>query len=589
MCGIFGLTNLPKAELTKAHTALHTLAHRGPDGWSFQHPDNVYLGHRRLSIVDLSANGTQPMVAEGVYLTVNGEIYNFPTLRAELEQQHGIKFTSHSDSEVLLHGYRIWGLRTLLERVDGMFALVIYDSHTREVLLARDYAGIKPLYYSLINGQLTWASELKALVNFYGENNLNIDYTAVYDFLSYQYIPTPKSLYQQIFKLPAATALVYRLDDKTHTSFRYWELPVNRTEADPSKAAALVQEALSRAVQEQLMADVPLGTFLSGGVDSSIISYEAARQVPGPLTTCSISFADPSVDETAYALQVANSLRTRHVTAQMDQAKVNAQFDTLKTLFDEPFADSSAFPTLQVSALAKQHMTVVLTGDGGDELFGGYPHYKNYLMALTPWLGVLAPLRPLLSWAKQAKLGKLSELARKLEIFSIINPLERQLRYRGGLLKQDAFKREFRLAFGIPETYDELWHWRAHYRPALPWRSRAMYLDFHTVLVDGFLTKVDRASMAVAIETRVPFLAKLVIAAAWQVREEVLFQDGELKGLLKALYVGRLPQNCLYRTKQGFSVGKAKAGDTLHLGGKALPEVLLRRLFPALVPPKLRG
>jgi asparagine synthase (glutamine-hydrolysing) len=587
MCGIFGLTNLLKKQLKQAHAALHTLAHRGPDGWNHAYTDQVYLGHRRLSIVDLSANGTQPMVAEGVYLTVNGEIYNFPALRAELEQQHQIKFTSHSDSEVLLHGYRVWGWRELLTRVDGMFALAIYDSNTQTVLLARDHAGIKPLYYSLLNGQLGWASELKALMNFYGEENLQIDHTAVYDFLSYLCIPAPKSLYQGIYKLPPATALIYDLPTQTHTMHRYWELPVGRTLRNPATAAQLIQTSLTQAVKEQLMSDVPLGTFLSGGVDSSIITYEAAQLAKqsgnGPLTTCSIGFADRAVDETAFALQVAKQLGTKHVTAQMNQNLVTAQFDKLKTLFDEPFGDSSAFPTLQVSALAKQHMTVVLTGDGGDELFGGYVHYKKRYMALTPWLGFLAPLRPLLSWAKQANLGFVSKVARGLEIFSIVNPLERQIRLRGGVLKTDALKRRFRKAYQIPEGYDELWYLRPHYRPDLPWRSRAMYLDFHTVMVEGFLTKVDRASMAVAIETRVPFLAKAVIAAAWQLHESLVFQDGELKGFLKALYVGRLPQNCLYRTKQGFSVGKAKAGDALHVANKSLPEVILRRLFPALL------
>ncbi len=584
MCGIFGLTKLSAAKLEEAHTALHTLAHRGPDGWNFAHHESVYLGHRRLSILDLSANGTQPMVAAGVYLTVNGEIYNFPELRAELERDHGIRFTSNSDSEVLLHGYRCWGWQSLLERVDGMFALALYDSHRQVVLLARDHAGIKPLYYSTLNGQLAWASELKALVKFYGADSLKIDHTAVYDFLSYQYIPAPKSLYQQVFKLPPATALVYSLETQKITTHCYWQLPVGRTQNNPTIAAAQVQQVLTQTVNEQLMADVPLGTFLSGGVDSSIITYEAVQQAQGPLTTCSIGFADAAVDETTYAQSVATLLGTQHVTAQMDQAAVNAQFERLVSLFDEPFGDSSAFPTLQVSALAKQHMTVVLTGDGGDEVFGGYPHYQNRLMALTPWLGFLAPLRPLFSWLKQANFGALSTLARRLEIFSIWNPLERQIRWRGGLLKTDSFKRAYRQAFGISEDYDELWHYRAHDRPDLPWRSRAMYLDFHTVLPDGFLTKVDRASMAVALETRVPFLAKAVLAVAWQQTEAVLFQGGHLKGLLKALYHTRLPHACLYRTKQGFSVGRAKAGDALHLGGKALPEVMLRKLFPQLLP-----
>jgi asparagine synthase (glutamine-hydrolysing) len=585
MCGIFGATGVAERALEAAHTALHTLAHRGPDGWSFMHPDGVYIGHRRLSIVDLSTNGTQPMVAEGVYLTVNGEIYNFPQLRAELERDHGIVFASHSDSEVLLHGYRVWGWQTLLERVDGMFAMALFDSRTRTVVLARDHVGIKPLYYSVRDGQLAWASELKALVAHHGLDTLEIDHTAVYDFLSYLCIPAPKTLYRDVFKLPPATALVFGLDSGTFTTHRYWQWAMTRTVDDAEEAAAMVQDALTNSVCAQLMADVPLGTFLSGGVDSSIISYEAAQLVEGPLTTCSISFGDAAVDETHFAKAVATVIGSHHVTGLMDQAQVTKQFDRLKTLFDEPFGDTSAFPTLQVSALAKQHMTVVLTGDGGDEVFGGYGTYGNRLMALTPWLGVLAPLRPLLSWAKQAKLGRISKLARTLEIFSIVDPLERQIRLRGGVLKMDALKRRFRQAFNIPEDYDELWYVRPFYRPELPWRSRAMWLDFHTFMVDGILTKVDRASMAVAIETRVPFLGKEVLAVAGKLSERVLFQGGHLKGLLKAMYDGRLPHGCLYRKKQGFSVGKAEAGDALHLNGRTLPEVLLQRLWPDLLPP----
>ena len=585
MCGIFGATGVAEAALDAAHAALHTLAHRGPDGWSFMHPDGVYIGHRRLSIVDLSTNGTQPMVADGVYLTVNGEIYNFPQLRAELEREHGIVFASNSDSEVMLHGYRVWGWQTLLERVDGMFALAIYDSHTRTVVLARDHVGIKSLYYIVRDGQLAWASELKALMAHHGAESLQVDHTAVYDFLSYLCIPAPKTLYREVFKLPPATALVFGLDTGTFSTHRYWQWEMTRTVDDAKQAVAMVQAALTNSVRAQLMADVPLGTFLSGGVDSSIISYEAAQLVDGQLTTCSISFGDAAVDETPFAKAVANVIGSHHVTGLMDQGQVTVQFERLKTLFDEPFGDTSAFPTLQVSALAKQHMTVVLTGDGGDEVFGGYVPYGNRLMALTPWLGFLAPLRPLLSWAKQANLWRVSKLARTLEIFSIIDPLERQIRLRGGVLKTDALKRRFRQAFHIPEDYDELWYVRPFYRPELPWRSRAMWLDFHTYMVDGILTKVDRASMAVAIETRVPFLGKEVLAVAGKISERVLFQGGHLKGLLKAMYDGRLPHACLYRKKQGFSVGKAEAGDVLHLNGRTLPEVLLQRLWPELLPP----
>jgi asparagine synthase (glutamine-hydrolysing) len=583
MCGLFGHSDIKKAGLKKAHAALNTLAHRGPNGWCFKHVNNVYSGHRRLSIIDLSTNGTQPMQAKGVTLTANGEIYNYKSLRNELQKKHKVRFTSHSDSEVLLHGYIAWGIDQLLERVDGMFALTLHDSRNGKIYLARDHAGIKPLYYSTIGGNLGWASELKALVNFHGKRSLKIDHTAVYDFLTYGYIPTPKSLYRNIHKLEPAHYACFDINSGKLYKKLYWQLPVGRNITNEKTARKLVKNAIATSVKEQLMSDVPIGTFLSGGVDSSIVSYEAVQLIKH-LNTCSIGMADPSVDETRYARQVAQKLGTRHHTRHLDQALVNKQFNKLREWFDEPFADTSAFPTYQVSELAKETMTVVLTGDGGDELYGGYTHYTKWFSKLTPWLGFLFPLRQPVIWLKNHSSGKLHSLARKLEIFTLLNPLERQIRLRGGLLKHDRFKARFRKKFKIPKNYDELWYHKAFYRPDLPIKSRSMYLDFHTVMHDDFLTKVDRASMAVALETRVPFLSKAGIETAWQISEGLLFKNGELKSLLKSLYDGPLPHECLYRQKQGFSVGKAQKTDKLSLNGRTLVENLLEKLWPELLP-----
>ncbi|HEX2859837.1 MAG TPA: asparagine synthase (glutamine-hydrolyzing) [Alphaproteobacteria bacterium] len=582
MCGLFGYSNVAKTTLKKAHAALNTLEHRGPDGWSFALEQGVYSGHRRLSILDLSSNGTQPMQAKGVTLTANGEIYNFKELRIELERKHKVKFSSDSDSEVLLHGYICWGIEVLLERIDGMFAFIIHDSINKKIILARDHAGIKPLYYSTIGGDLGWASELKALVSYHGKKNLHIDHTAVYDFLSYLCIPSPKSLYRNIHKLEPAHFATFDLQTGKLHKKRYWNLPVSRNITDEKTAVALVQKTIAASVEEQLVADVPVGTFLSGGVDSSIVSYEASRHVK-KLTTCSIGFADASVDETGYALQVSKLIGSRHLTRQMNQSMINKQFGKLREWFDEPFGDASAFPTYQVSALAAENMTVVLTGDGGDELFGGYRHYQEWFQALTPWLGFLFPLRGPVSWLKNNGPRPLRSLFRKAEIFTLLDPLERQIRLRGGLLKTDNFKRKFRKKYNMPENYDELWYVKRFYRPDLPLKSRAMYLDFHTFMHDAILTKVDRTSMAVAIETRVPFLSKAGIASAWQISEKLLFKDGILKGLLKSAYSKKLPHGCLYRQKQGFAVGSTQKTDKLALNGRSLPENILQKLFPELL------
>ncbi len=591
MCGIFGHSEVISSQLEHAHAALHTLAHRGPNGWSYTHKNNVYFGHRRLSIIDLSSNGTQPMESQGVYLIANGEIYNFQTLREELKSNHGAVFRSGSDCEVLLHGYIHWGIDSLLERIDGMFGLAIYDSNTGKIYLARDHAGIKPLYYSTYANSagkttLGWASELQALATLHAPQGLEYDMTAVYDFLTYLCVPAPKSLYKNIHKLEPAHVLTFDLATGSLSKRRYWHLPTSRTISSDAEAREKLQSAISTSVKEQLVADVTVGTFLSGGVDSSIVSYEAAQLVP-QITTCSISFADPSVDETHFANMVAKQLGTNHITRLVSQNLVNEKFHMLRDLYQEPFGDSSAFPTYQVCQLASENMTVVLTGDGGDELFGGYNHYRSKLMQLTHWQGFLFPLRTPVSWLKNhtAPGSKLNKLARKAEIFTLLNPLERQIRLRGGLLSTDAFKQAFRKTHGIPENYDDLWYHRQFYKPELSLSSRSMYLDFHTILPDTFLTKVDRASMAVAIETRVPLLSKRMCEIAWSLTEDLLFTDGELKGLLKSLYADKLPRACLYRKKQGFSVGKAEGSDKLALHGRTIPEVILSQLYPELLSP----
>ena len=578
MCGVFGVSNITVAELAVANDALHTLEHRGPDGWSHVHEQGVYMGHRRLSILDLSENGSQPMEADGVYLTVNGEIYNFKELNEELFKNHKVKFKSSSDSETLLHGYIHWGLEELLNKIEGMFAFVIYDSNSQQIHLARDHAGIKPLYYSFVDGRLAWGSELKALERFYEDAGLQYDYSAVYDFLTYKYIPSPKSLYKNVFKLPAAHSLTYDMRSKNLSKTKYWSLKPNRHIQNEDEAKALIENAVRTAVKSHLVADVPVGSFLSGGVDSSIVSYEASRCVD-VLNTCSIGFDDEKVDESVYANAVAKAIGSQHKIQVTHHDFVNQNFRLMKTLFDEPFADTSAFPTFNVSALAAENMTVVLTGDGGDELFAGYNHYLDWYQKLTPWLGFLWPLRPVIQFVKNRQLGVLSRLAKKAEIFTILNPLERKVRLSGGVLKHDKIKKAFRKKYNIPNSYDDLWHFKAHDMAKLSPLSRALYLDFHTTMTDDILCKVDRCSMAHSIETRVPFLDKKVVEAAWQIDEKLLVKNRTLKYLLKKIYEGKLPNECLYRAKQGFSLGQAKSGDALDLRHKNIQQNVLENVF----------
>lgn len=578
MCGIFGATGVPSSKLPQAHAALHTLTHRGPDGWQHTHVNKVYMGHRRLAIIDTSSAGLQPMVSHGTHLTVNGEIYNFQSLRQELITHMGATFTSGSDSEVLLHAARLWGLNEAMEKCDGMFAFALHDTQKGLVHLGRDPLGIKPLYYAHIGGQLAWASELEALEAWFGPENLTPDPTALYDFLTYGYIPTPKSLYQGIFKLPPAHTLTFSTATGQLTLHKYWSLNPQRQTQTPEQAMHMVESAISQAVREQLVSDVPLGAFLSGGVDSSIVCYEAA-QVLNTLTTCSIGMEDAAVDETPYAQAVAKVLGTTHRTERTSTQDATTHFARLREWFAEPFADTSAFPTQQVAALARRFFTVVLTGDGGDEIFAGYNHHHQWHQKLTRSVGVLFPLRGPVTYLKNHTRGPLQKLARKVEPFTIRCPLTRRIRLSGGLIATDAAKQAWRKRLRIPATYDDLWHLKEHDLPHLPPLSRVLWLDFHTTLPDRMLTKVDRTSSSVALEARVPLLAKNVVETAWKISEKNLKLDGEQKGLLKHIYARHLPRECLYRKKQGFSLGKqpfAHPGTTLN-------ETILTRLFSPLL------
>ena len=397
MCGIFGHTGFDPRRLDHSRAALQTLAHRGPDQWGDWHDTDVYLGHRRLSILDLSEAGRQPMRAAGdeVLLTANGEVYNFAPLRARLGQEH--TFTSGSDSEVLLHGYRAWGIDGLVERIEGMYAFAIYDRIRRKVFLVRDRVGIKPLYYSSLGGRAAWASELKALQRLHQGEGLSVDRTAVYDYLTYSYIPAPKSMYVGIFKLPPAHVAEIDVLTGSIRTYRYWALSTNEEDLSIPTAASRLRELVGDAVRQQMVSDVPVGFFLSGGMDSSAVVAEAASLGHGA-NTFSIGFDVPGHDETGFAALVAAAFRTDHVRRVLSARATTELFPRLREWFDEPFADTSAFPTQLVSRVARERCTVVLTGDGGDEVFGGYRRYQQ--------LPFTAPIQHWLpAWAAAAHLG----------------------------------------------------------------------------------------------------------------------------------------------------------------------------------------
>jgi asparagine synthase (glutamine-hydrolysing) len=582
MCGIFGHTRFDPGDAARSRDALQSLSHRGPDqAGEWCEPGGAYLGHRRLSILDLSEAGRQPMCSAGdsIVVTVNGEIYNFQPLREELARSY--HFNSASDSEVLVHGYREWGIDGLLARLDGMYAFALLDRAARRLFLVRDRVGIKPLFYSQRGGQVAWASELKALERFHAHDGLRVDGSAIYDYLTYSYVPAPKTLYQDVFKLEPAHVAEVELDRGSVTTRRYWSLESVERPVSVEDAAARVRSLISDAVSAQMMSDVPVGFFLSGGMDSSVVVAEASRLGP-KVSTYSIGFDDPGHDETHFAAQVAKAFGTEHVRRILDAGAARALFPRLRDWYDEPFADTSAFPTYLVSKVAREGATVVLTGDGGDEVFGGYRWYTRF-MALRRWsVPALRPLRRVSSdLYRRLYPSRVASAVAAAERTFLLNDFELYTRLMGGLLRHE--KGELREAWEIPADYDDYWVFRRWWRDDLPPLKRMQYLDFHTYLPDDILTKVDRASMAVALECRVPLLDTSLVEFAFSLPERVLYAGGELKGLLKRAYADVLPPEIIHRPKKGFSIPVRHWRREIMGQARTKQENILQELYPELL------
>ncbi|MCB9094313.1 MAG: asparagine synthase (glutamine-hydrolyzing) [Halobacteriovoraceae bacterium] len=574
MCGIFGRAGQVQADSEQCRSSLNVLAHRGPDGVNEYTHANVYIGHRRLSILDLSENGTQPMISsdQEIVIAVNGEIYNFPELRKELETNY--QFGSRSDSEIILHGYREWGIAKLLEKIDGMYAFVIYDKKQNKLYLARDRYGIKPLYFSKRKNEILWSSELKAIEHYYKNDLPEIDKTALYDFLTYLYIPAPKSLYKDVFKLEPATYLDIDLNNLNIQKVKYWDLKVSSQVVDESAASKKLRELINDSIDKQMMSDVPVGFFLSGGIDSSGVVAGASEKHKG-ISTFSIGFEGSHQDETPYAKIVADKFRTKHWVKKLNVESTKEMFSNIKSWYDEPFADTSCYPTFLVSKFARENVTVVLTGDGGDEVFGGYKWYRNFIKYNQK--------RPKLPWLKKitTKLKKGEGILRKIiNVFEwnfVLSDLELYTKLLGGLTSEE--KEKYRKGWGIPKDYDSYWYFRKYYRKDLPLLTRLQYLDFHTYLPDDILTKVDRVSMAVSLECRVPLLEKNIIEFVFSLDESVRNKDRELKYLLKLALKNSLPEVILNKKKEGFSIPLKDWRKNL-LGKKfSKQEVVLKTLF----------
>lgn len=562
MCGIFGFTNFKKQNLEQARKSLHTLEHRGPDQWNDYFDNNIYMGHQRLSILDLSEYGKQPMLSQdgNIIISVNGEIYNFLELKNELKNKYNFKSTS--DSEVILYGYIEWGIDKLLEKIDGMYAISIYDKKENLLYLVRDRVGIKPLYYGNINHQISWASELKAIQEFYQKNTiLEYDYTAFYDFLTYLYIPTPKTMYKGIYKLEPAHYLKINTISNSYQKVRYWQLIIKDCEDNIEIAKDKIYSLVKNSINEQMVADVPVGFFLSGGMDSSTV-VALASQNHNNINTFSIGFTDKKHDETHFADMLANMYQTKHQKKILDENTTSKMFYKIKEWYDEPFADTSCFPTFLVSEFAKKTSTVVLTGDGGDEVFGGYNWYKrfeNFQKYSLPFLRFFKIFTK--PFKKQKNI--LGKVMRRIETQFLLNDFEMYTSVMGGMLKDE--KEKYHKLWNIDKDYDDYWYFRKFYKKDLDLYTRLQYLDFHTYLPDDILTKVDRVSMAVSLECRVPFLKKEIIEYSFSLKKEVRIYNNELKGVMKKAFNDYLPIDIIERDKKGFSIPLHSWKDSIKI------------------------
>ena len=557
MCGIVGIVAMaggrpPTRDQLEAMCA--SLVHRGPDDQGIEIAGNVGLGMRRLSIIDVGG-GRQPIFNEdGTVLCVqNGEIYNFRELRQDLEAR-GHRFRTKSDTEVIVHAYEEYG-PGCPELLNGMFALAVHDTRRRKLLLARDHIGIKPLYYMFAPPYLVWGSEIKSLLAS-GLVARDLDFDGLAQFLAWEYVPGAATLFRSIRKLEPGHLIEIDLDDPRCEPRAYWDVPADGEDAgaDENAWVEAVDAKLGECVRRQLVSDVPLGAFLSGGVDSSLMV-----SAMGPATTFSIGFDDPSYNELRWARRVADHLGVDHHD-EIIQPSVVELFQHLMWFLDDPIGDFSIFPTYLVSRLARERVTVVLSGDGGDELFGGYETYladrwARYYQRLPGLVraGLIEPftaaLRP-----QSVKKGVVNKAKRFVEGLAYAPALShtRWRLFDGNGVRDTLFTPEAKSAITVPVEQHVLDLFRrAGEREPL---NRSLYVDLKSYLCDNILVKVDRMSMAVSLETRVPYLDRELVELAFRIPQRHKVGLRQTKVLLKRVAARHVPSECVYRPKEGFSI-----------------------------------
>ena len=577
MCGIAGCVDLSggasAGQLREMVSSMAgALAHRGPDdfGTWVDESGGIALGHRRLSIIDLSEAGHQPMISPhgGQALVYNGEIYNYQGLKRELES-HGTVFRGHADSEVLLEACARWGVRRTLDRLSGMFAFAHWDPRSRRLTLARDHAGMKPLYWGRFGHWLLFGSELKALRRhpaFVAE----IDPDALAGFMAFNYVPGTLSIYRNVRKVgmghfveidPAGEPreeAFWRLEDLIDKGAR-------GAVQDPVAAVDELDRQLQGAVARHMVSDVPVASLLSGGIDSSLVTALMQRTSPKPVQSFCVRFDDPEFNEADHARAVAEHLGTRHTEITVDDGMAEQVIGRLPELYDEPFADLSQIPTTIVSALVARQAKVVLTGDGGDELFAGYPRYRITCEYLRGASRIPSFLRsPMASLMQRAAAGPFGSLTRFVPLIAGQRLTPERLVKAAALLREDQFLEVYRRTLVhwdpveavVPSGNEPMgplhrdWNGRRNGHPLIDMR----WIDSETYLPDDILVKVDRASMAAGLEARIPLLDREIIDYAWRLAPELCFRNGTGKWPLRQVLYRYVPREMVDRPKMGFGV-----------------------------------
>jgi asparagine synthase (glutamine-hydrolysing) len=563
MCGITGVfdtrgrRDVGRDLVSRMNESQH---HRGPDEGGLLIEPGVGLGHRRLSIIDL-ATGQQPLFNEdgSVAVVFNGEIYNFLELISELTAL-GHVFHTRSDTEVIVHAWEAWGA-DCVKRFRGMFAFALYDRNRETLFLARDRLGVKPLHYAVLpDGQLLFGSELKSLLA-HGGLAREIDPYAVEEYFALGYVPEPRTIFKAAKKLPPAHTLTVKRGAPVPEPAEYWDVVFTLdSKLSEEEACAELIERLRESVKLRMISEVPLGAFLSGGVDSSAVVATMAGLSREPVNTCSIAFSDPAYDESRYAQQVADRYRTRHFVDRVESEDFDL-IDSLARLYDEPYADSSAIPTYRVCQLARRHVTVALSGDGGDESFGGYRRYRLHMMeermrrplplaVRRPVFGLLSRAYPKADWAPRVFRAKTTFQALAREsveaYFHSMSILRDDMR-------QQLYSNSFQAQLGGYNAIEVFRRYatRANHEDPL---ALIQYLDLRTYLVGDINTKVDRASMAHSLEVREPLMDHPLVEWLATLPSSFKLRGGEGKWFFKQAMESSLSDDILYRPKMGFAV-----------------------------------